>query len=100
MIICLGALPLLGGVTGCASNRYTQSKDERIDDRATSSHVSEALADSEQHKYFHEVNVQTFKDVVQLSGFVNTGDLKERAGEIARKAADGREVRNNITVKE
>jgi osmotically-inducible protein OsmY len=100
LIICLGALPLLGGVTGCASSRYTQSKDEQIDDRATSSHVRAALADSEQHRYFNGVKVETFKNVVQLSGFVNTGDLKDRAGDIARKAADGREVRNNITVKE
>jgi len=100
LILCLGALPLLVGVTGCASSRYTQSTGERIDDRATSSRVSAALADNHQHKYFEGVNVETFKDVVQLSGFVNTRDLKDRAGDIARDAAGGREVRNNITVKE
>ena len=100
LILCLGSLPLLVGVTGCASGRYTQSTGERIDDRATSSHVSAALADSHQRKYFEGVNVETFKDVVQLSGFVNTRDLKSRAGDIARDAAGGREVRNNITVKE
>ena len=100
LILCLGALPLLVGVTGCASSRYTQSTGERIDDHATSSRVSAALADNHQHKYFDGVNVETFKDVVQLSGFVNTRDLKDRAGDIARDAAGGREVRNNITVKE
>jgi osmotically-inducible protein OsmY len=100
LVICLGALPLLVGVTGCASHRYTQSTGERIDDRATSSRVRDALADDREHRYFEGVNVETFKDVVQLSGFVNTRDLKDRAGEIARRAAGGREVRNNITVKE
>ena len=100
LILYLGALPLLVGVIGSASGRYTQSTGERIDDRATSSHVSAALADSHQRKYFEGVNVETFKDVVQLSGFVNTRDLKVRAGDIARDAAGGREVRNNITVKE
>jgi osmotically-inducible protein OsmY len=100
LILCLGTLPLLVGMTGCASSRYTQSTGERIDDRATSSRVSAALADNHQHKYFDGVNVETFKDVVQLSGFVNTRDLKDRAGDIARDAAGGREVRNNITVKE
>jgi osmotically-inducible protein OsmY len=100
LILCLGTLPLLVGMTGCASSRYTQSTGERIDDRATSSHVRAALADDRQHKYFDGVNVETFKDVVQLSGFVNTRDLKDRAGDIARDAAGGREVRNNITVKE
>jgi osmotically-inducible protein OsmY len=100
LIICLGALPLLGGVTGCASSRYTQSTRERSDDHATSSRVSTALAEDPQHKYFEGVNVETFKGVVQLSGFVNTRALKYRAGDIARDAAGGREVRNNITVKE
>ena len=100
LIICLGALPLLGGVTGCASSRYTQSTGERSDDHATSSRVSAALANDRQYKYFEGVNVETFKNVVQLSGFVNTRDLKNRAGDIARDAAGGREVRNNITVKE
>jgi hypothetical protein len=45
LIIYLGALPFLGGVTGRARSRYTQSTGERIDDRATSSRVSAALAD-------------------------------------------------------
>jgi hyperosmotically inducible protein len=101
LIICLGALPFLAGVTGCASSsRYTQTTDERSDDHATSSRVRTALAQDRQHRYFERVNVETFKGVVQLSGFVNTRDLKNRAGDIARQAAGGREVRNNITVKE
>jgi hyperosmotically inducible protein len=100
LIIFLGAVPLLVGVTGCASSRYTQSTGERSDDYATSSRVSTALADDPQHKYFEGVKVETFKGVVQLSGFVNTRDLKNRAGDIARDAAGGRDVRNNITLKE
>ena len=100
LIICLGALPLLCGVTGCVSSRYTQSTSERSDDHATSSRVSTALANDAQHTYFDGVKVETFKDVVQLSGFVNTTALKSRAGDIARDAAGGREVKNNITVKE
>jgi len=52
LIACLGALPILGGMTGCATNRYTQSTSELSDDRATSSRVSAALADDTQHRYF------------------------------------------------
>jgi len=100
LIICLGALPLLSGVTGCAGTRYKQSTAEYSDDRATSSRVSVALAYDPQHQYFEGVKVETFKDVVQLSGFVNTRDLKKKAGDIARDAAGKRDVRNNITVKE
>lgn len=100
LIICLGALALFGAMTGCASSRYTQSTGERIDDRATSSRVSAALADDPQHKYFEGVNVETFKGVVQLSGFVNTRALKNRAGDIARNTVGVSDVRDNITVKE
>jgi hyperosmotically inducible protein len=44
--------------------------------------------------------VETFKGVVQLSGFVNTKDQKNRAGDLARKVAGVTDVENNITVKE
>ena len=97
----LGALLFLAGVTGCASsNRYTQTPGERSDDHATSARVSTALAQDPQHVYFEGVKVETFKDVVQLSGFVNTRELKSRAGDIASAAAGGREIRDNITVKQ
>jgi len=44
--------------------------------------------------------VETFKSTVQLSGFVNTRDQKNRAGDIARKVKGVNDVENNITVKE
>ena len=44
--------------------------------------------------------METFKGVVQLSGFVNTRDLKNRAGDIARNTAGVNDVRDNLTVKE
>jgi osmotically-inducible protein OsmY len=101
LILTLGALPLLLGVTGCTTtgNRYEQSSGERIDDHNTSSRVRAALADDLQYKY-DGVNVETFKGVVQLSGFVNTRDQKDRAGDLARKVKGVTDVENNITVKE
>jgi osmotically-inducible protein OsmY len=57
------------------------------------------LADDSQYKY-DGVNVETFKGVVQLSGFVNTRDQKNRAGDLARKVKGATDVENNITVKE
>jgi osmotically-inducible protein OsmY len=91
---------LLLGVTGCTTgSRYEQSTGERIDDHGTSSRVKAALADDSQYKY-DGVNVETFKGVVQLSGFVNTRDQKNRAGDLARKVKGVTDVENNITVKE
>ena len=100
LVIGLGALPLLLGVTGCTTgSRYEQSTGERIDDHGTSSRIRAALADDSQYKY-DGVNVETFKGVVQLSGFVNTRDQKNRAGDLARKVKGVTDVENNITVKE
>src|SRR2546421_12019603 len=98
LITCLGAFPLLGGLTGCAGNRYTQSTGERIDDRADSSRVKKALGEDTHFKY-GDVNVETFKGVVQLSGFVNSKDEKSRAGDVAKTVEGVKEVKNNLIVK-
>jgi len=100
LILCVGAWPLVVGVSGCSSgSRYKQSTGEYIDDHGLSSHVKKALGEDHQYKY-DDVNVVTFKGVVQLSGFTNTKDQRNRAGEIARKVEGVKEVENNITVKE
>jgi hypothetical protein len=99
LVLTLGTAALIGGLTGCASNRHTQSTGERIDEKADSSRVRRALASDTQYKYA-DVTVQTFKGVVQLSGFVNSRDEKIRAGELAKGIEGAREVENNIIVKE
>ena len=99
LILALGAMPLLLGVTGCAGSRTTQSTGERIDDHGTSSRVKSALSDDTQYKY-GGVNVETFKGTVQLSGFVNSRDQKNRAADLTKKVEGVKEVVNNITVKE
>jgi osmotically-inducible protein OsmY len=99
LIVCLSVLALAGSITGCAGDRYTQSTGERIDDKGDSARVRSALSDDTQYKY-DDVKVQTFKGVVQLSGFVNSRDQKNRAGDLAKKVEGVTEVENNITVKE
>lgn len=95
----LVVMATVGGLAGCAGDRYTQSTGERIDDKTDSSRVRSALSEDTQYKY-DDVKVQTFKGVVQLSGFVNSRDQKNRAGDLARKVQGIHEVQNNITVKE
>lgn len=97
--VCLATTTALTGLTGCAGSRYEQSTGEHIDDKATSSRVKSALGDDPEYKY-SGVQVKTFKGTVQLSGFVNTRDQKNKAGDIAKKVQGVKEVVNNITVKE
>ena len=98
--LCLAAIPILVGVNGCTTGRYSQSEYEQRDDDATSHRVQRAISDDPQARDFEEINVETFKRVVQLSGFVDTQEIKSRAGDLAGQEAGTRDVRNNITVKE
>ena|SRR6266853_832154 len=99
LVACLGSLPLVAGLTGCAGDRYNQSTGQRIDDNRIAERVKEALAHDSQYKH-DGVNVVAFKGVVQLSGFVNTKAQKNSAGDLAKKVEGVKEVENNITVKE
>jgi osmotically-inducible protein OsmY len=98
--LCIIALPLLAGVSGCTTTRYTQNTLEQNDDDATSYRIKKVLSEDPQHQDYAGVNVETFKRVVQLSGFVDTQEIKSRVGNLAGIEAGTRDVRNNITVKE
>ncbi len=100
LIIALSAVSLFSGVSGCASgSRYKQSSGEHYDDSRMTTHVKSALKADTLYKY-DEVNVVTFKGVVQLSGFVSNRAQMGRAGELSRQVAGVTDVQNNITVKE
>jgi osmotically-inducible protein OsmY len=99
LALCLGAMPLVSLVTGCAGDRYHQSTGENIDDHATTMRVKSALGNNAEYK-FDGVDVDTFKGTVQLSGWVNTHDQKSQAGDIAKSVDGVKDVQNNISIKE
>jgi hyperosmotically inducible protein len=99
LALCLGALPIVSMVTGCAGDRYHQSTGESIDDQGTSMRVRSALSNDAEYKY-SDVSVKTFKGTVQLSGFVDTSAQKSRATELAKNVEGVKDLDNNITVKQ
>ncbi|HEX2852302.1 MAG TPA: BON domain-containing protein [Opitutaceae bacterium] len=94
-VLCAGSLPF---VSGCAATSTRQSTGEYVDDAAISTKVKTAFVRDEAVKAI-DVKVETFKGVVQLSGFVDTAIQKERAGSLAGAIPGVLEVKNNITVK-
>jgi hyperosmotically inducible protein len=98
LALCLGALPLLTLVTGCAGDRYHQSTGEAIDDHGISMRVRSALSNDAEYKY-EGIDVKTFKGTVQLSGFVDTHAQKSRAASLAKEVEGVKEVENNVIVK-
>ena len=69
-----------------------------LDDKTISSQVRKDLDSSPVYK-FGDVQVNTYRGVVQLSGFVDMDEQKQKAGEIAKQVPSVREVMNNISLK-
>ena len=86
-------------ITGCTTEqRGGRTTGQYIYDKTLNSRVRSALNDSAEYK-FPDVKVETFRDTVQLSGFVATQAQKSRAGEIAKGVRGVANVDNKITVK-
>lgn len=84
--------------TGCASTSTQESTGEYIDDSVITSKVKTAIFNDPALKSA-EINVETFKGVVQLSGFVNSQSDINRAIEVARGINGVQSVRNDMRVK-
>lgn len=94
-LICLGAALTW---MGCASDGHRQSTGDYIDSAAVTAKVKAALIDDPLVKAF-DINVDTYRDVVQLNGFVESAEQKKRAEEVAMGVDGVRGVQNNLTVK-
>jgi osmotically-inducible protein OsmY len=101
MVLCLGlsTAAITSVTTGCAGNKYDRSTGQYVDDKSLTMRVHSALGDSPDYK-FPDVNVDVFRGVVQLSGFVNSSAQKSQAADIAKGVEGVKDVQNNISVKE
>lgn len=88
----------VGFQAGCASSPTRESTGEYIDDATITTKVKAALIKDDEVKA-REVNVETFKGVVQLSGFVSTAAERTRAGIVASGVKGVQSVTNNISLK-
>ena len=98
LIVLTGAVLGTAFNTGCTATATRQSTGEYIDDTAVTARVKSAFVTDESVKAF-DVQVETFRGVVQLSGFVDNQNQKIRAEQIARSTNGVRDVRNNIQLK-
>lgn len=96
--LLLLAVGVAAFTSGCAGTATRASTGEMIDDSVITAKVKTELIRDEFVKA-RDVNVDTFRGTVQLSGFVEREEQKQRAGEIARQINGVRDVVNNITVK-
>ena len=83
---------------GCASTATTESTGEYIDDSVITTKVKAAIFNEPTLKST-EINVKTFKGIVQLSGFVSSQADISRAMEVAKTIVGAKFVRNSLYVK-
>jgi osmotically-inducible protein OsmY len=91
------ALTLLTAA-GCASTEKHEGTGEYVDDSVITTKVKALLFD-EPNLRSGEINVETFKGVVQLSGFVKSRADINKAVEIARSVKGVESVKNDMRLK-
>ena len=92
------ALAAATPIAACtASSPTTDSTGQYVDDASITTQVKTALLGDSGLKSF-DISVTTSKDVVQLSGVVNSDHVRARATEVAAGVAGVRGVVNNLTV--
>lgn len=85
-------------MVACTSTPTQQSTGEAIDDGVVTAKVKAKLVEDPVTKA-HQINVDTFKGVVQLSGFVETDEARVRALQIARDVEGVKQVKDSMEIR-
>ena len=89
---------LMASILGCASTATQEGTGEYLDNTVITTKVKAAIFDEPTLKSA-EINVETFKGVVQLSGFVNSQTDIDKAVEITRQVNGVKSVKNDMQLK-
>jgi osmotically-inducible protein OsmY len=92
------AAALLLSTLGCAATSTQESTGEYVDDAAITTRVKSAILNEPGLKVL-QINVDTYKRVVQLSGFVDTSADMDKAVDLAQGIQGVRSVKNDMRVK-
>ncbi len=88
----------LASAVGCSSTPQKEGTGQYIDDSVITAKVKAALIESPVTKAT-EINVETFKGIVQLSGFVTSQDAANKAVDLARGVSGVKSVTNDMRLK-
>jgi osmotically-inducible protein OsmY len=82
----------------CAQTGTRESTGAYVDNSAVTAKVKTAILQDPSLKVM-QIHVTTYKNIVQLSGFVDTPQMVERAGKVARDVEGVTSVQNDLIVK-
>ncbi|MEO8508322.1 MAG: BON domain-containing protein [Betaproteobacteria bacterium] len=97
-ISLLLAAVALAGMVGCASTAKQESTGQYVDDTTITTKVKAAILNDPALKSA-EINVETFKGRVQLSGFVSSKSNIDQAVVVARAVPGVTSVANDMRLK-
>jgi len=89
---------LLVALVGCAGDSKQSSTGELVDDSVITTKVKAAFLAEERLKVL-QISVQTFRGTVQLSGFVESRAMADRAVRVARNVSGVKAVRDDMRVR-
>jgi osmotically-inducible protein OsmY len=98
LLRALGVALVAAALAACAGAPTKESTGELIDDTVITTKVKSKLVGDKEVSAL-DVQVETFKGTVQLSGFVGSERERERAAELARSVDGVKEVRNDLQLK-
>jgi osmotically-inducible protein OsmY len=89
------------GVAGCASQQQQEKRTagQFTDDAAVNAKVKSAIASDVGARAAAAIDVDTYRGVVQLSGFVDSKDVADRATQAASKVSGVKSLKNDLRVK-
>ncbi|MCF8075301.1 MAG: BON domain-containing protein [Desulfotignum sp.] len=85
-------------MAGCAGTQTRESTGEYMDNSVITAKVKAAILEDPMLKVF-QINVETFKGEVQLSGFVDSAQAAARAVQITRGVKGVTSVKNSMVIK-
>jgi osmotically-inducible protein OsmY len=94
----IAAALLMATALGCASTPKQEGTGEYVDDTVITGKVKTAIFNEPSLKSA-EINVETFKGIVQLSGFVSSPAAETTAVAVARNVGGVKSVKNDMRLK-
>jgi osmotically-inducible protein OsmY len=85
-------------IAGCASTTKSEGTGEYMDDTFITTKVKAAILNEPTLKS-REINVESFKGIVQLSGFVTSQHDVDKAIEVTRNVNGVKSVKNDMRIK-
>lgn len=98
IVSTLIAALMLTSVVGCTTSAKQESAGQYIDDTVITTNVKAAIVKEPTLKVA-EINVETFKGVVQLSGFVQSQDNITTAMNVTRGINGVKSIKNDMRLK-